>query len=147
AKPDYQFAMCALCRVPEALAAGSLEAVADQLSQRSLDVSCDSSAWKHRVCDYFATVYGPHLADEDTDPAALAARMKRENPNFVLRNWVAEDVIACADKGDEAWVDKVLSLLTTRAFDNHAPPGMEDAEKYAGPVPDWGEALQCSCSS
>ncbi|KAJ2352682.1 hypothetical protein GGF43_003691 [Coemansia sp. RSA 2618] len=136
--------MRALCRVPEALAAGSLEAVADQLSQRSLDVSCDYSAWKHRVCDYFATVYGPRLADEDADPAALAARMKRENPNFVLRNWVAEDVIACAEKGDEAWVDKVLSLLTTRAFDDHAPPGMEDAEKYTDPVSDWREGLQCS---
>ncbi|KAJ2821529.1 hypothetical protein IWW50_004602, partial [Coemansia erecta] len=70
--------------------------------------------------------------------------MKRENPNFVLRNWVAEDVIACAEKGDEAWVDKVLSLLTTRAFDDHAPPGMEDAEKYTDPVSDWREGLQCS---
>ncbi|KAJ1853782.1 hypothetical protein LPJ76_004537 [Coemansia sp. RSA 638] len=143
---DYAFAMRTLCSVPEALSSNTLDAVVDGLALRSQTIACDVTAWKRRVSEYFTTVYGPRLERESAD-ATVGERMKRENPNFVLRNWVAQDIIARADKGDFAWVDQVLKLLTVHAFDDHAPAGMEDAEKYAGPVPDWGEGLQCSCSS
>ncbi|KAJ2132647.1 hypothetical protein GGF48_000782 [Coemansia sp. RSA 921] len=142
---DYTYAMRTLCSVPEALSSNTVDAVVDGLALRSQNIACDVTAWKRRMSEYFTTVYGPRLKMENADD--VGAMMKRENPNFVLRNWVAQDIIERADKGDHAWVDQMLKLLTDHAFDDHAPMGMEDAEKYAGPVPSWGEGLQCSCSS
>ncbi|KAJ2305746.1 hypothetical protein IWW55_001779, partial [Coemansia sp. RSA 2706] len=149
AKTDYIFAMRTLCSVPETLGNhDKLTALAARLAERSLNVACrDTSEWQHRMCNYLESVYTPRLQAQSIAPAELATRMKQENPTFVLRNWVAQDVIERAERGDVAWIDKVLDLLTTHAFDDHAPSGMEDAEKYAGPVPEWGEGLQCSCSS
>ncbi|KAJ2808542.1 hypothetical protein H4R20_000825 [Coemansia guatemalensis] len=167
ARTDYTFAMRTLCRAPEALAAttdfsdkfSQLRSLVDALAERSLNLKCGSEEWKESVCCFFETVYAPRLArdlgcaDQKLTPAdaetarELGAQMKRENPRFVLRNWVAQDVIERAEKGDEQWIDKVLAVMTTHAFDDQLPEHLAEAEVYAGPVPEWGEGLQCSCSS
>ncbi|KAJ2077207.1 hypothetical protein H4R24_005266 [Coemansia sp. RSA 988] len=167
AKTDYTFAMRTLCDVPEALTAphcfeneaSPLETLVDALAHRSLNQSCNSNNWSRRLCDFFESVYAPRLARDlgcaekmltPTDVEAardVGARMKRENPRFVLRNWVAEDVILRADAGEHCWVDKALAVMTTHAFDDKLPDHLSEAEAYAGPVPTWAQGMQCSCSS
>ncbi|KAJ2716884.1 hypothetical protein H4R19_000369 [Coemansia spiralis] len=160
AKADYVYALRTLCDVPQALAADTSAArsealgqLAGLLSRRSLNTTCDPEPWTRRMHAYLQDVYAPRLL-QDTGGAvtadtatALAAQMRRENPRFVLRNWVAQDIIERADKGDVAWVDCALAVLTTHAFSDQLPVELAAAEKYAGPVPAWGEGLQCSCSS
>ncbi|KAJ1727474.1 hypothetical protein LPJ61_004548 [Coemansia biformis] len=155
---DYVYAMRTLCDVPQALAgedggSKALARLADLLSGRSLNTVCDPEPWKHRMHAYLQGVYAPRLLEDASGSltAAVAAvvgeRMRRENPRFVLRNWVAQDIIERAEKGDDAWVDRALAVLTTHAFADRLPEELAEAEKYAGPVPEWGEGLQCSCSS
>ncbi|KAJ2161974.1 hypothetical protein GGF46_001070 [Coemansia sp. RSA 552] len=148
AKTDYTFAMRTLCDVAEALVSGdrSVDEYVDRLSERSLMGSCDAGEWQQKLERYLREVYGPRLRRHNT-AEDIGQRMRRENPRFVLRNWVAQDIIERAAAGDEQWIDKCLDVLTTHAFDTQLPDHLRAAEKYAGPVPAWGEGLQCSCSS
>ncbi|KAJ2846215.1 hypothetical protein IWW36_004456 [Coemansia brasiliensis] len=136
AKTDYTFAMRTLSRVP-----GSVDSAVDDLAERSLNLTCDAEAWKDKMRLYFNSVYIPRLVSGN-----VAMQMNKVNPNFVLRNWVAQNIVDWAENSGTEWVDKTLKLFTAHAFDDHAPSGMEDAEKYTGPVPEWSEGLQCSCS-
>ncbi|KAJ2771987.1 hypothetical protein IWQ57_001961 [Coemansia nantahalensis] len=160
AKADYVYALRTLCDVPQALAADASASRSDALgrlaalmSGRALNTACDPEAWTRRMRDYLHGIYAPRLLEDAGGAlaadaaAAVGARMRRENPRFVLRNWVAQDIIERADKGDVAWVDCALAVLTTHAFSDQLPAELAAAEKYAGPVPSWGEGLQCSCSS
>ena len=68
--------------------------------------------------------------------------MRRVNPRFVLRNWIAEEVIrAVRDQADSTPLATVFDLLRA-PFDE--PPG---SERYAGPPPEWACGLSVSCSS
>ncbi|KAJ1956224.1 hypothetical protein EC988_001461 [Linderina pennispora] len=153
ASTDYTFAMRSLCDIPPILASAErdslLDAHVDSLVARSL--TCDADKWKDKLKQYYLHVYLPRLQDDvgelTQESAGLVGQaMKRQNPKFVLRNWVAQDVIDKTEQGNTEIVDQVLDLMTTHAFDDDVPH-VPDAERYAGPVPNWGEGLQCSCSS
>ncbi len=72
---------------------------------------------------------------------AVAERMLRANPKFVLRNHLAETAIQRARDKDFSEVARLLALLE-RPFDEH--PGMQ---AYAGFPPDWAAGIEISCSS
>ena len=92
--------------------------------------------------DAWAQRYRQRLACEAMDDQARAAQMKRTNPKYVLRNYLAETAIRRAqDDHDFAEVDRLLALLR-RPFDEQ--PGMEH---YAAPPPDWAQSISVSCSS
>ncbi|KAI8325520.1 UPF0061-domain-containing protein [Martensiomyces pterosporus] len=157
AKTDYTFAMRSLCDVPQMLVgqdadSAALNAHIDALMERSQKLACDDmEQWKKDVYTYYTGVYRERLADDAGEltrdvAVKIAAEMKKKNPKYILRNWVAQDVIEQADKGNTQVIDQVLGLVTEHAFDD-AVPGISDAERFAGPVPSWGEGLQCSCSS
>ncbi|KAJ1963442.1 hypothetical protein GGI12_002051 [Dipsacomyces acuminosporus] len=157
AKTDYTFALRSLCDVPQMLAGSEIDSEAlnahiDTLMERSQKLLCDDiEQWKRDVYAYYTGVYRDRLVDDigelTKDAAAkIGAQMKLRNPKYVLRNWVAQDVIEQADKGNTQVIDQVLDLITKHAFDDDVP-GFAGAERYAGTVPSWGEGLQCSCSS
>ena len=75
------------------------------------------------------------------DPRRLGAQMLRTNPQYVLRNHLAEIAIRRAREGDYSEIDRLLTLLHA-PFDEH--PGHEDC---AGFPPDWAGQLEISCSS
>ena len=77
----------------------------------------------------------------DADDAARRVRMDRVNPQYVLRNYLAQNAIAKAQQRDYSEVDRLLKLLA-RPFDEQ--PG---CEAYAAPPPDWAEHIEVSCSS
>lgn len=92
--------------------------------------------------DAWASDYAARLAREGSVDAERAARMRRVNPKYILRNYLAEIAIAraVADK-DFSEVDRLLDLLS-RPFDEQP-----EMESYAAPPPDWAAQIQVSCSS
>lgn len=69
------------------------------------------------------------------------ARMHAVNPKYILRNYLAQQVIEAAEAGDYAPVRELHAVLS-RPFDEQ--PGQE---RYAERPPEWGKHLEISCSS
>jgi uncharacterized protein YdiU (UPF0061 family) len=76
-------------------------------------------------------------------PAEARRRaMDRVNPNYVLRNWVAETAIrAVEDRGDVGTLDRIFRVLQT-PFDEHP-----EAAEWTTPAPCEMRDLCVSCSS
>ncbi|RJS24105.1 YdiU family protein [Corallococcus sp. H22C18031201] len=91
--------------------------------------------------DAWAERYRARLRAEGSVDTERRVRMDRENPKYVLRNWVAQRAIERAQAGDSAEVDRILALLAA-PFDEHP-----DSEEYAASPPAWGRHLAVSCSS
>lgn len=92
--------------------------------------------------DAWAERYRARLAAEQSDEAEREWRMKRVNPKYVLRNYLAQNAIMRAvEQRDYSEVDRLLKLLS-RPYDEQ--PEMED---YAAPPPAWSRQIFVSCSS
>lgn len=88
----------------------------------------------------------PWLADylRALDEHALpdtGAAMLRANPAVVPRNYLCQNAIATAEKGDFAEIHRLLEACTT-PFDTRW-----DEHPYAGLPPDWAAGICVSCSS
>jgi uncharacterized protein YdiU (UPF0061 family) len=81
------------------------------------------------------------MAVEPISDADRRTAMEAVNPKFVLRNWIAQEVIEAAVHRDTAPFDAVMALLR-RPFDEH--PGME---RYADGPPEGTVEVAVSCSS
>ena len=91
--------------------------------------------------DSWLVGYRARLAQEQSDDAARAARMKVANPKYVLRNHLAQAAIEKAQAGDYREIE-TLRVLLARPFDEQ--PGME---RYAAPAPAGTHKVEVSCSS
>lgn len=91
--------------------------------------------------DAWAGDYRARLRLEDSEDAARGAAMRRVNPRYILRNYLVQQAIERAERGDYAEVEHLLMLLS-RPFDDQ--PGMA---AYAAEPPEWGRHLEVSCSS
>lgn len=67
--------------------------------------------------------------------------MRRVNPKYILRNYLAQLAIDKAEQGDFSEVHRLAEILKT-PFDDQ--PRHED---YARLPPEWGKKLEISCSS
>ncbi len=76
----------------------------------------------------------------------------------MLRNWIAQQAIDAAEKGDYSEVHRVLRLLENPYSDDAAvnmeadigSNGKDVCKRemhYDGPVPPWAKGLCVSCSS
>lgn len=92
--------------------------------------------------DHWAKRYQQRLRKERSDDQERQARMKKTNPKYVLRNYMAEIAIRKAeDEKDYSEVDRLFGLL-------QAPyEEQPENEEYAGFSPDWAGNLSVSCSS
>lgn len=98
--------------------------------------------------DAWALRYRARLAAEASVDQERAGRMLATNPQVVLRNWIAEEVIRAArgegeraGERDFAPLAAVLRMLETPFAE--AP----EFERYAALPPDWAASLSLSCSS
>jgi uncharacterized protein YdiU (UPF0061 family) len=95
------------------------------------------SAW---LTDWSACVRADALGSEDR-----AARMNQVNPRYVLRNYLAQQVIDRAEAGDSSGIGELLDVLR-RPYDDQP----EQAALAARP-PDWARnrpgCSMLSCSS
>lgn len=108
----------------------------DPLNAPIRDLFLDRAAF-----DAWAVRYAARLKAESSVDAERAARMRRANPLYVLRNHIAETAIQRAQAGDFSEVQRLHRLLQ-RPFDEQ--PGFDE---HAGFPPDWARAIEVSCSS
>ena len=101
----------------------------------------------------FASIVEKYSAEQRR---AAARDMRAVNPTFVLRNWVAQEAIAAAEKGDYSQVRAVLRMLETpfepsfstfRAADRDPAAVAPEVAHFAKRSPDWASRIICTCSS
>lgn len=124
-----------------------------------------AAAWRA-----WSTDFRVRLAHEAVSPAAWYERIRRNNPAYVLRTWMAAQAAQRAlDHGDFAEVGRIHRLLR-RPFDDQPdmdavrmPASRSPAKQrwrrlivlcaphqigsYGGPTPAWARNLSLSCSS
>jgi uncharacterized protein YdiU (UPF0061 family) len=93
------------------------------------------------VADDWLDRYEERLTEEDTGDEEREIRMRATNPKYILRNYLAQQVILEAQKGNYEPMERLLEVLK-RPFDEQP-----ENESYAAPPPDWGKHLNISCSS
>jgi len=86
--------------------------------------------------------YNHRLKRQDEADEVRQKRMKRVNPKYILRNYLAQVAIEKAENTRDFSEINRLRTLLDKPFDEH--PGMEE---YAKESPDWGKSLEISCSS
>lgn len=91
--------------------------------------------------DAWAQRYAQRLRQQNGDRSQRGVAMRRANPKFILRNYLAQQAITQAEQGDYSEVRRLHTLLQT-PYDEQ--PGNE---AYAMAPPDWGKHLEVSCSS
>jgi uncharacterized protein YdiU (UPF0061 family) len=95
----------------------------------------------HTVADDWLKRYQERLAVEETADEEREARMRATNPKYILRNYLAQQVILEARNGDYEPMERLLEVLK-RPFDEQPAN-----ESYAAAPPDWGKHMDISCSS
>ncbi|WP_250656266.1 hypothetical protein [Alkalimarinus coralli] len=75
------------------------------------------------------------------DGRQRSVTMKKANPKFILRNYLAQNAICAAEQGDFSEFN-TLAMLLAAPFDEHP-----DHQQYAEEPPERGQKLEISCSS
>lgn len=91
--------------------------------------------------DTWSAEYRQRLVQEGSVDLERQQRMKQVNPAYILRNYMAQQAIEQAERGDASEVDRLLKLLQN--------PFIEQAgmERYADHPPAWADSISLSCSS
>lgn len=104
--------------------------------QRLRDEFIDLKGFDDWAADYMARSNG-----EGLEQGERQQRMHAVNPKYILRNYLAQQAIEAAEKGDYSEV-RLLHEVLSKPFDEQ--PGME---RFSERPPEWGKHLEISCSS
>lgn len=85
--------------------------------------------------------YRERLRRNPLDDQNRQKHMKQVNPKFILRNYLAQQAIEKAERGDYREIDNLMNVLVS-PYDEHP-----DFKHYAQKPPEWGKKLEISCSS
>ena len=85
--------------------------------------------------------YEKRLSQEQFSLSERQTFMRKHNPKYVLRNYLAQQAIENAEQGDYAMVNELLIVLQ-KPYDEHT-----EFEHFAKRPPDWSKGLSVSCSS
>ena len=67
--------------------------------------------------------------------------MNRTNPKFILRNYMAQEVIEDAEESDYGKLEALIKIITN-PFEEH-----EEFQSFAERSPEWAKDIEISCSS
>ncbi|MEF1167362.1 protein adenylyltransferase SelO [Vibrio campbellii] len=98
-----------------------------------------ASAWVDLYlarCELEVDEYGKRVSEE-----TRCEKMRRVNPKYILRNYLAQLAIDKAEEGDFSEVNRLAELLK-RPYEEQ--PQFDD---YAKLPPEWGKKMEISCSS
>ena len=84
--------------------------------------------------------YRSRLMDEQVSDTERQAVMKAANPAVILRNYLAQQAIEVAERGEQGALARLHQAL-------QQPFSDETAAEYRQRPPDWGKTLEVSCSS
>ncbi|HTN33376.1 MAG TPA: YdiU family protein [Marinobacter sp.] len=93
------------------------------------------------AADTWLKHYQQRLQKETRTDSERERAMRGVNPKYILRNYLAQQVIQEAWSGDYQPMKALLNVLE-RPFDEQP-----EQEHYAALPPDWGKHLNISCSS
>ncbi|MFV8784291.1 protein adenylyltransferase SelO [Microbulbifer sp. SA54] len=96
---------------------------------------------QHPALRHWLDQYDHRLQKEIRASAVRSQAMLHTNPKFILRNYLAQEVIEAAQQGDYRPLGDFLGLLQ-QPFEEH--PAFE---RWAAPPPESGKHLPISCSS
>ncbi|MBJ6109318.1 YdiU family protein [Hymenobacter sp. BT523] len=89
--------------------------------------------------------YQARLRQEPAAPEAIRTGMLAANPKYVLRNYLAQNAIQAAEKGDLSYLNKLMQALKTPFAEQ------PEYEEFAAKRPDWAWDMPgcatLSCSS
>ncbi|MRI35469.1 YdiU family protein [Endozoicomonas sp. OPT23] len=108
----------------------------DQQNDKLLNLFPDLSAIQP-----WLKLYAERLKRNLTSDKQRSENMKQVNPKFILRNYLAQQVIEKAEQGDYSELEELMVVLQS-PFDEHP-----DLERFAQQPPEWGRKLEVSCSS
>ena len=92
--------------------------------------------------DGWAEAYQARLGRQASETQeARRTRMHAVNPLYILRNYLAQNAIEAAEKGDYSEVRRLHEVLCQPFTEQ------PDMSRYAQRPPDWGKHLEISCSS
>ena len=92
--------------------------------------------------DQWANNYQQRLLKESSNDKQRSVKMKKINPKYILRNYMAEVAIKKAEEEkDYSEIDRLFNLLQN-PFDEQP-----ENETYAGLPPEWSKEISVSCSS
>ena len=91
--------------------------------------------------DKWVDIYQARLKRENSDTKKRISVMNLNNPKFILRNYIAQNVIEKAEHGDFSELKHVFKLL-----ENPYSEQIEN-EDYSKIPPEWAKKIQVSCSS
>ncbi|XP_011606401.2 uncharacterized protein isoform X2 [Takifugu rubripes] len=98
----------------------------------------------HQLFPDWLGLYLPRLRRQQRDDdSGRQNRMKRVNPRYVLRNWMAESAVRKAERNDFSEVALLHRTLSSPFVTQEAA---EEAG-YAAKPPAWARGLKVSCSS
>lgn len=85
--------------------------------------------------------YDQRLLSNHTTTSVRHTQMLRTNPKYILKNYILQEAIEDAEKGDFTLVNDLLTLAQN-PYDEHP-----EFERYAGVTPSEHKNIQLSCSS
>lgn len=110
--------------------------------QAFVDEFIDRESARQWLSDYTARCQQEYSADGQVLSAQQrCAAMRKVNPKYILRTYLAEQAIEQAEQGDFSYFDQ-LNRVLAQPFDEHP----QDHELAKRP-PDWASSITLSCSS
>lgn len=86
-------------------------------------------------------LYRERLATNSLNQEQRIELQNSVNPQYVLRNYLAQSAIEQAEQGDFSMVETLQHLFTSPFISR------EEHKVYAAAAPHWGKSLEISCSS
>lgn len=93
------------------------------------------------VMDKWLKIYDRRLEKEARTHAQRQEAMLRSNPKYVLKNYMLQEAITLAEKGDFSMVERLLYIAA------HPYEELPEYEAYAGDTPEISKNIGLSCSS